>query len=176
MNPDRTDALLRHEELRRLVEDVLRRHDPMHLISIGAPHDEYDPEVGTIVTRLKDVSSLLDVCQVLHQELTRWFGAEQAGPSELYMAAAQQLWWGLLHLEAQRLSSEQDVEIVDPAAHVVRFGPEVLSPATIVRIADRFFIETNDQPGVWWMGERRTAGEISVWGQYGSHEEAFVQH
>ena len=176
MKPDRKAALLRYEKLRRLVEDVLRRHDPIQLISIGAPDDEYEPEVGTIVPRLKEASSLHDVQQMLHQEFTKWFGAEQAGTSELYMAAAKELWWGWLHFEAQRLAPEQEVEIVNPTAHVVRFGPEVLSPATIVRIADRFFIETDDQPGMWWMGERRAAGDIGVWGQYGSHQEAFVQH
>lgn len=173
---DRKAARERYRELRHLVEDVLRRHDPIQLISIGAPRDEYDPEVGTILPRLKEASSLGDVQEVLHQEFTHWFGAKQAGPSDLYKGAAKELWQGWLRIEAQRLSAHQDVEIVDPTKNQVRFGKEMLEPATVVRIAERFFVETRDEMGKWWMGERRANGEIAVWGHYGSHEEAFAQH
>ena len=159
-----------------MVEDVLRRHDPIELISIGAPRDEYDPEVGTILPRLKEASSARDVQHVLHEEFTKWFSAEMAGPNESYAAAAQELWQGWLRFEAQRLSSDQDVEIMDPAENPVVFGKVVLDPATVVRIAERYFVETTDEPGRWWMGERSADDEIAVWGQYGSHEEAFSQH
>ena len=158
------------------MEDVLRRHDPIELISIGAPHDEYDPEVGTILPRLKEASSARDVQQVLHEEFTKWFNAELAGPSESYQAAAQELWQGWLRFEAHRLSMDQDVEIVDPAENPARYGKDVMDSATVVRIAERYFVETTDEPGRWWMGERSADGAIVLWGQYGSYEEAFAQH
>jgi hypothetical protein len=89
---------------------------------------------------------------------------------------AREIWEGWLVLEAQRLSSESDIEIMDPTQRPVCFGNEVLEVATVIRIAARFFVETRDEPGQWWMGERRPDGAVAVWGQYGSHVEAFSQH
>ena len=159
-----------------MVEDVLRRHDPIQLISIGAPPGEYDPEVGTILPRLRAVLSCDDVQELLYEEFTNWFGSEQVGPLESYADAARELWEGWLVLEAQRLSAEVDVEIVDPTSSPVRFGKEVLDPVTVVRVAERYFVETKAEPGKWWMGELTPNGELSVWGQYGPYPQAFAQH
>src|SRR5262249_43519213 len=89
-----------HEERRRLradyrhlcdeVESLLFRHDPMG-INFETNTDEYDPEVGTILPRLRSCNCGEDVCRVTHEEFVRWFG-DDAGPSERYSRIGEEIW------------------------------------------------------------------------------------
>ena len=81
---------------------ILFRHDPVG-INYENNADEYEPEVGTVLPRLKDCQSSTDVRQLLHQEFSRWFAPDIAGPEERYDAAAFDIWdaW-------RRYNSRQD--------------------------------------------------------------------
>lgn len=84
-------------EYARLVEAVshaVDRADPIGLLAMGCPADEYAPEVGTIVPRLKAAESAQDVQAILHEEFVRWFG--DAGPLESYKTAAEDVWVAVL--------------------------------------------------------------------------------
>lgn len=84
---------LRYLSLHRGLTELLYRHDPVGLAAVGAPKDEYEPEVGTIIPRLKDANGPDDVRRIVHQEFLRWFGAEeQAGPESAYRDIAQEIW------------------------------------------------------------------------------------
>ena len=68
-------------EYRHLFDDVqslLFRHDPVR-INFDTNTDEYGPEVGTILPRLRGCTSANDVCRVVHEEFVRWFDADIAG-------------------------------------------------------------------------------------------------
>jgi hypothetical protein len=54
--------------------------------------DEYEPEVGTILPRLKSCHSVDDVRQVVHQEFAHWFDDDIAGPETHYQDAAERIW------------------------------------------------------------------------------------
>src|SRR3989304_316960 len=82
------------------VSDLLRGADPIHLIGMGAPDDEYDPEGGTTLPRLADAPSAPDVQRIVHEEFVRWFGADIAGPSADYAGAAEKIWEGWLGPQA----------------------------------------------------------------------------
>ena len=71
---------------------VLARRDPVGLVRIGAPEDEYVPEVGTILPRLGAVISEGEALNVVHEEFVRWFGPEVAGPRERYAETASEIW------------------------------------------------------------------------------------
>jgi hypothetical protein len=78
-----------HDSLTRL----LYRHDPIGLAALGAPKDEYEPEVGTIIPRLlHDAKSSDDVRRIVHEEFLHWFEAETTGPEGAYDAIAQEIW------------------------------------------------------------------------------------
>jgi hypothetical protein len=49
---DQTEALRRYEALVAVVKVALDSADPIGLLEIGTPGDEYEPEVGTIVPRV----------------------------------------------------------------------------------------------------------------------------
>ncbi len=48
------------------VSCLLRAADPIGLIAMGAPDDEYDPEVSTILPRLREANAAVDVQKIVH--------------------------------------------------------------------------------------------------------------
>lgn len=72
------------------MREIFNRHDPMGLIVDGAPADEYDNEIGTVVPRLRSAAGPDAVQRILVEEFTTWFG--DAGPAERYAALAGDVW------------------------------------------------------------------------------------
>jgi hypothetical protein len=71
------------------VSAILFHHDPMH-VNAGFNSDEYNPEVGTILPRLKACRSAQDVQKVVYEECARWFGIP--GKQEKYRQPSQEIW------------------------------------------------------------------------------------
>ena len=74
------------------VSRLLREADPIRLIAIGAPGEEYDIEVRTILPRLHDAKSPDDVQRIVHEEFVHWFTAEIAGSVEQYADVCKNIW------------------------------------------------------------------------------------
>ena len=85
-----------YRELFEEVRRILTEADPIHIALEDVNPDEYEPEVGTILPRLKDAESADDVRRIIHQEFVRWFSPEIAGPESRYQRAAAKVWeaWG----------------------------------------------------------------------------------
>jgi hypothetical protein len=83
----------RYRDLHASLTALLYRRDPVGLAALGAPKDEYEPEVGTIIPRLQDAKSPDDVRRILHEEFLRWFDAEETtGPEAAYDEVAHEIW------------------------------------------------------------------------------------
>lgn len=90
-----------HEDRRRLrseygdlfnkVAAILFRLDPIGINFDDNPN-EYEPEAGTILPRMKACKSLDDALTVVHEEFVRWFDAGTAGPRERYEPIASEIW------------------------------------------------------------------------------------
>jgi len=74
------------------VSRLVRQADPIRLIAIGAPDDEYDVEIGAILPRLLEATSAGDVHQIVHEEFVRCFDGDIAGPPEIYAAMSEEIW------------------------------------------------------------------------------------
>jgi hypothetical protein len=74
------------------VSRLLREADPIGLIAIGAPDDEYAPEVSTILPRLREANAAVEVQRIVHEECVRWFGADLVGPLTDYAEVAEKIW------------------------------------------------------------------------------------
>ncbi len=70
---------------------LLFESDPID-INYGFNTDEYEPEVGTILPRLKYAETVQDVETIIHEEFCRWFDAEDVGPRNRYQAIATEVW------------------------------------------------------------------------------------
>ena len=68
---------------------LLFRHDPIG-INFDTNTDEYEPEVRTILPRLKDCRTEADVTRVVYEEFVHWFG--DAGPMERYEQIGREFW------------------------------------------------------------------------------------
>ena len=80
------------------ISAALLEEDPIGL-GEGADPDEYDSEAESIVMRLSDQSHLAseeELLQIVHDEFTRWFGNDLAGPRERYLGASSRVHrlWG----------------------------------------------------------------------------------
>ncbi len=73
------------------VSEILFRHDPIG-INFESNTDEYEPEVGTILPRLKSCHSAEDLTTVIHEEFRRWFSYDLAGPRDKYREIAVEIW------------------------------------------------------------------------------------
>lgn len=74
------------------VSALLFRHDPIGIAFDSENTDEYDPETGTILPRLRGCESLSDTLRVVHEEFVRWFDADNGGPEERYGEIASEIW------------------------------------------------------------------------------------
>jgi hypothetical protein len=89
---DKRDAKHAYGALYLEVRGILNAHDPVGLISMGAPEDEYEPEVGTILPRLKEASDPSGVQVILQDEFVRWFGGVGMFTFEEFAPVAEEVW------------------------------------------------------------------------------------
>ena len=74
------------------VSSILFRHDPMG-INFETNTDEYEPEVGTILPRLKEANSEDDLTRIIHQEFIRWFNGDNlVGEPAKYKLISGDIW------------------------------------------------------------------------------------
>jgi hypothetical protein len=73
------------------VAEILFRHDPIG-INFESNRDEYEPEVRTILPRLKTCQSSEDVATVAFEEFERWFGSDIAGAKAKYRSLGEEIW------------------------------------------------------------------------------------
>jgi len=88
---DRRRLRAEYGELFNSTAALLFRHDPVG-INFELNTDEYEPEAGTILPRLRDCQSANDVQKVVHEEFVRWFGGSSAGPLESYAEISSEIW------------------------------------------------------------------------------------
>jgi SAM-dependent methyltransferase len=75
------------------VTEILARHDPVGLVAVGAPRDEYEAEVGTIIPRLDSAADARDVHRILVEEFDRWFGSDTPKMSAAdFAGVAEDVW------------------------------------------------------------------------------------
>lgn len=75
-------------ELQERVKEILIKHDPIGLVSLGAPNDEYSPESQMIAPQLRTNMSESDIVDIVHAEFVKWFYKKLAGDREQYMEIA----------------------------------------------------------------------------------------
>ena len=80
----------KYKELFSATAALLFRHDPVG-VALEHNKDEYLPEAGTILPRLKNCESADDVLPVVYEEFLHWFG-DAAGPRERYVEIASEIW------------------------------------------------------------------------------------
>jgi hypothetical protein len=71
---------------------IINKHDPIGLIANGAPDDEYEPEVKTIIVQLDNKTTEQQIHDLVYQEFIRWFDDEStAGQNDSYKDLAKDI-------------------------------------------------------------------------------------
>ena len=58
------------------IKSIVNDHDPLHLLGSGAPDDEYEQEVASIVANLKNVSTKKDLDNLIIRVFKDSFGID----------------------------------------------------------------------------------------------------
>jgi len=56
-----------------LVKEVIDEWDPIGLLGMGCPDDEYDPEIGDIVRLLSNIKSVDELAGGINKVFIKWF-------------------------------------------------------------------------------------------------------
>lgn len=87
----RSELRAKYSALFASFAEILFRLDPAG-INFEINPDEYEPEVGTILPRVIDATSVDEIVPVLRDELARWFGAGIPRPGITYEEIARELY------------------------------------------------------------------------------------
>jgi hypothetical protein len=63
--------------------EIINKHDLIEVLRFGAPENEYDLEVATIIPQLDNAHSEAEVLLLVTNEFERWFGPGQNDYIEL---------------------------------------------------------------------------------------------
>lgn len=91
MDSNRKEVKRTYGKLFTAVSDALFQADPIG-INFGGNTDEYDPEAGTIIPRLKTANSAQDTQAIIYEEFKNWFGTDTAGNQGQYQAVSVKIW------------------------------------------------------------------------------------
>ncbi len=78
--------------LRERVRDVVNKYDPIRLLRMGAPTDEYDLEIQQILPLLSTVGSASEFHDKVHDIFVRMFTDKVAGPKDHYSQLSEELY------------------------------------------------------------------------------------
>ena len=147
---DDPELLRRREERERLrraqpqlfaeLAEVLADHDPVGLVSIGAPRDEYDAEVGTILPRLQAATGRGDVQRILVEEFDSWFGVDTPKMSAADFAGVAEDVWAAWLRHAQygpQAARWTETAYADPRAYLAHRAELILSLGPMLEPGDR---------------------------------------
>jgi hypothetical protein len=100
MTSERDAVKLQFGALFDEVSAALFAADPVGA-NFGTNTDEYDPEAGTILSRLQDAHSADDVQVIVYEEFCRWVGKPDAGEVGRYEEVSEIIWEAWLKFAAE---------------------------------------------------------------------------
>lgn len=77
--------------LRAVVKEAIDQADPIGLLEIGCPGDEYDPEIDRVLAHVLEYSDPGGLGERIHQVFIEMFDERIAGPLEVYDRIARRI-------------------------------------------------------------------------------------
>ena len=74
------------------VAGILRDADPMAALAGGAPPDQYEPQVETILRLLRQARCADDAVVIVHESFVRWYDTASLGTRESFANVAACIW------------------------------------------------------------------------------------
>ena len=89
------------EGLRAIVKQAIDRADPIGLLAIGCPDDEYDPEIDRVMGYATMYLDPQELGRRIHQTFVEMFDERIAGPPEVYHHIAEEIMRGIAQAGTQ---------------------------------------------------------------------------
>ena len=83
------------ESLHAIVKQAIDQADPIGLLDIGCPDDEYNPEIEQVMAYVTAYSDPVLLGERIHQTFVKMFDESIAGPLDVYHRIARQILEGL---------------------------------------------------------------------------------
>ena len=87
--------ILDQGRLRAIVKQAIDRADPIGLLAIGCPDDEYDPEIERVMDYVMEYSDPWQLGGRIHRTFVEMFDERTAGPPEVYHHIAEEIIGGI---------------------------------------------------------------------------------
>ena len=79
------------DKFEHIVKEEIDKIDPIGLLKLGAPPNEYAAEIRGITLRIRQTSSWLWLSEIMYIVFSYNFDMEDAGPQTKYMEAAKRI-------------------------------------------------------------------------------------
>ncbi len=79
-------------EIRERMREIMNRYDPLRLLRMGAPDDEYVPEIKRIIPKLRRAATVEQLQEVVYQTFVDMFDQQMAGPKENYRKMSEEIY------------------------------------------------------------------------------------
>ena len=96
-------------ETSKIIREILNKHDPMGLIAIGCPVNEYDPEVSRIVQINPIALNVQEFGLKIYEVFVVMFSKENAGDKVIYVSIANDIKDSIDNM-CKRIKSKRDLE------------------------------------------------------------------
>jgi len=77
------------DDLKKGLRKIFNKYDIMNLIKLGAPKDEYDPEIKKIALKYKENQNLDEFTNIVAEVFEEMFGSEVTPSKRYYKNLAQ---------------------------------------------------------------------------------------
>ncbi len=81
-----------YEAVFKKAREIVNQHDPMGLICIGCPKDEYDTEIAMILKNYADAKDEDELTKIVWEVFVQCFDEKFVHPKEKYRPLARDLW------------------------------------------------------------------------------------
>lgn len=78
--------------LKEKIKGIVNKYDPIKLLEIGAPDDEYNPEIKKILPALQKAISVDQLHNMVYELFVYMFDKDTAGPKKNYRKLSEELY------------------------------------------------------------------------------------
>lgn len=79
-------------DIRKRMQEIMNRYDPLRLLKMGAPDDEYVPEIKRIIPRLRRAATVDQLQEIIYNTFVDMFDEQMAGPKEDYRKMSEEIY------------------------------------------------------------------------------------
>lgn len=73
---------VKETQIKKETRKIMNKYDPIHLLQMGCPKDEYNPEIQEIIKHKKKVKNSKEMHNLVYNTFVKMFDKKIAGPKK----------------------------------------------------------------------------------------------